>query len=368
MKKEYFRYLFILCTLMLIACRSQKETANVSTPTAMEQSTPTVKPLQTIENTSTPFVTSTSEYSIYEINPSLMGIVDDLPDLATSTSTKPIWIEVLCWTFTVPCDWTNYTLRRPYGNNIIQPEFSYEYREEFTTLIAEKIVATGTHEAYIALIEGQADIILVARAPSETELAAAESQGVALDIQPVALDAFVFIVNVQNPADNLSIEQVQDIYSGKITNWQDVGGLDQEIHPYQREADSGSQELMNTLVMKDKTMIDAPEMIQYSMAGPFIAIGQSPGNSEGDIQGLGYTVYFYAQNMALNDDIEFIGINGVEPTFVTIANGRYPLTSDVYVVIRNGEPINSSVVELRNWLLSDEGQRVIGFSGYVPIR
>jgi phosphate transport system substrate-binding protein len=229
----------------------------------------------------------------------------------------------------------------------------------------------GTHEAYLALINGDADIILVARAPSQDELNDAQAKDVAFDVQPIALDAFVFIVNSQNTVDNLSLEQLRQIYSARITNWKQVGGKDQEIHAYQREENSGSQELMSTLVMSGTPMIDAPEMIAYTMQGPFNAIGAPPylelPGEKGDVAGIGYSVYYYAKYMVTNDDVEFIGVNGVEPTSTTIRDRTYPLTTEVYAVVRKGLPPEDTAIQLRNWLLSSAGKLTIEYSGYVAI-
>jgi phosphate transport system substrate-binding protein len=108
----------------------------------------------------------------------------------------------------------------------------------------------GTHSAYLNLINGEADLILVARSPSMMEFELAQLSGVEFDIRPVALDAFVFIANENNPVDGLSLDEIQRIYTGELTNWDQVGGPEGEIHPYQRDEQSGSQQLMLSLVMK----------------------------------------------------------------------------------------------------------------------
>ena len=99
------------------------------------------------------------------------------------------------------------------------------------------------------------DLIVVTE-PSEEELELAAENGVELEVIPVVKEGFVFYVNASNPVDNLTQEQVQSIYSGEITNWKDVGGNDEEIVPYQRPVNSGSQTGMLSLVMKDKTLME----------------------------------------------------------------------------------------------------------------
>ena len=89
------------------------------------------------------------------------------------------------------------------------------------------------------------------------------------------IDALVFIVNPKNPVRNLTADQVRKIYTGEITNWKEVGGVDHAITPYIRDADSGSQEKMETLVMDGLTMIDGsrmPEIIGSQMASPYLQL------------------------------------------------------------------------------------------------
>ncbi len=218
----------------------------------------------------------------------------------------------------------------------------------------------GTHGSYINLIERQADFILVARPPSEDELQVARENGVELDVRPVALDAFVFLVNAGNPVDDLELETVRDIYAGRITRWTE-GDLDGEpIITYQRNRNSGSQELMEKLVMKGTPMVDSPEMILESMMGPINAVGE-------DRLGIGYSVYYYAVFILPSPQVKLIAIDGVAPTLANIADRNYPLTTEVYAVVRKDTPRDSTAVTLRDWLLTGEGQAVVAESGYVPL-
>jgi ABC-type phosphate transport system substrate-binding protein len=118
---------------------------------------------------------------------------------------------------------------------------------------------------------------------------------------------------------------------------------------------------MERLVMQGAPMMDSPEMILPSMIGPINAISDDP-------LGIGYSVYYYAVFIFPDEHVKLIGINGVFPTSENIADRSYPLTTEVYAVIREGMPKDSIAVLLRNWLLTDEGQAAIEESGYVPIR
>jgi phosphate transport system substrate-binding protein len=355
----------ILClTYALVACNNQpEEVATVPTAASTAVKTATSEPTNTQPTTTS---TPDSFYDKSHIRPEMQEIAENFPNIASSTSAKPLWNAVMCNIFAVPCNWFSIW---NFNTAEYRPEFSYQYSEEFMDFMNERTVKTGTHEAYISLINSEADIILTARQPSEDEINAAHANNVDLDVQPVALDAFVFIVNAHNPVDNLSLDQIRAIYSGEISNWSEVGGPDKEINIYQRDENSGSQELMKSLVMQDIPMVDAPNAVLYSMAGPYEVLSSGFSISEGgDVTGIAYTVYFYAKNIAKHSDIEFIGVNGVEPTQATIYNGRYPLTTEVYVVLRDNEPTDSIARQLRDWLLTEgQGQSVVGWSGYIPL-
>jgi phosphate transport system substrate-binding protein len=287
------------------------------------------------------------------------------PSVDGSTSTHPLQVLVACQFLDVPCDW-----QEPWpfeATRRIGPDLGYEGNPRAVERIFE-IRHSGTHGAYVNLIEGETDIILVARLPSEDELQAARDKGVVLDTMAVALDAFVFLVHVDNEVDVLELETIREIYAGGISSWADVmagagqgGEADQEMHPYQRNRNSGSQELMEALVMQGTPMVNAPNMLLESMMGPINAIGS-------DLLGIGYSVYFYATFINPGEKIKLIGVDGVLPTSETIADRSYPLTTEVYAVIREGAPRKSGAVELCDWLLTREGQTVVERSGYVPVR
>ena len=298
-------------------------------------------------------------------------IAADYPAVDGSTSAHPLQRFIACDILEVPCAWSEMSLDNVQRTILPAPEV--DINDEKARFI-ESIVHNGTHGGYMSVIEGQADFALVARAPSEDELQAADELNVPLDVQPVALDAFVFLVNVDNPVESLEIETIRRIFTGEITTWTELGVTidpdaegDEKIHAYQRNRNSGSQELMESLVMGELVMIDAPEMITTSMLGPLNAIGGNAWDGNGDTLGLGYSVYFYANFMFPHEYVRLVPIEGVAPTSENIAARTYPLFAEVSAVVREDMPADSTAVILRDWLLTDDGQSVIEASGYVPI-
>jgi len=221
-----------------------------------------------------------------------------------------------------------------------------------------------THSAYENLISGKADIIFVTE-PSADELDLAQKANIELEVVPIVKEAFVFLVNKQNPVDTISVKQLQEIYQGKIVNWTELGGPDKEIIPYQRPENSGSQTIMENIVMKGLKIMDAPKELKPAEMAGLIEVIASYDNSD---KALGYSVFYFANSMYNKETIKFVKVDGVEPTNETIKSGQYPYTSAYYAVIRKNEPKDSNARKLLAWLLSNEGQKLAEQSGYVPLR
>ncbi len=233
--------------------------------------------------------------------------------------------------------------------------------DEDTALL--NIVHTKTTGSFYALVEGNADLLLVYE-PSQDAYDVAESAGVKLDIQPIGLDAPVFLINDKNPIESLTHQQVVDIYAGKITNWKEVGGSDQPIIAYQRGETSGSQVMMKAQVMKDVPMMDAPVEMRPGEMGELIDVISSYRNTADSI---GYSVYYYVNNMYMQEGIKLLKVNGVMPCNETIASGEYPYRQPFYAVIRADEPADSPARQLFDWLQTDEGKALIEGAGYVAV-
>ena len=218
-----------------------------------------------------------------------------------------------------------------------------------------------THNAYVNLINGDTDLILVT-APSEDEKKLAEEKGIELEIVPIVKDAFVFFVNTDNPVENLTLEQIQNIYTGNIKNWKDVGGENEKILAYQRPQNSGSQSGMLELVMKGKKMMSpVTETISQTMED-IIDVISDYNNGKNAI---GYSYYYYATQMYTNDKMKMLAVDGIDPTYDNIKTGLYGLQTQYYAVIRKSEGQNSDARKLLNAMKSERGQDVAKEAGYV---
>lgn len=298
-----------------------------------------------------------------EQEPKLDVKFEDWPLTDCSTSTRPVRDLVAYKLLGVPYKWEEDWLSGT--TYIIQPDFngtksSFSYNDYL-----EKNLCSGTHGAYENLIESKTDVIIASRDISRNELKSANDAGVRIITEPLAIDALVFIVNQKNPVRNLSSDQVRKIYTGEITNWKEVGGVDHTITPYIRDTDSGSQEKMETLVMDGLTMIDGtymPEIIGSQMASPYLQI-------EMDEYGIGYTPFFYCTAMVRDlIKVNMLSIDGVAPSKESLQKNAYPFVSSIYATIRETENQESMAYKLFQFLFTKNGANMIDESGYIAIR
>ena len=218
--------------------------------------------------------------------------------------------------------------------------------------------------AYQSLIDREASLIFVTY-PSEDEFGRAEEEGVKLEIVPVTKDALVFLVNIDNPVESVTTEQLRDIYTGRITNWSEVGGLDESIIPFQRTPNSGSQTLMLKLLMEGKEPMEPPEEYIQEQMGDLVDAVSAYDNSRA---ALGYSMFYYVNNMYGNNRFKLLAVDGVKPVRDTITKDEYPMGTGYYAVIRENERAGSVARRLIGWLLTDEGQAVAIKAGYIPLR
>lgn len=218
-----------------------------------------------------------------------------------------------------------------------------------------------TTESFYALVDGRADMLLVYE-PSQDAWDYAREQGVALEVQAIGYDAPVFLINDGNPVESLTHDEIVGIYTGKITNWKDVGGDDLDIVAYQRVENSGSQVMMRAQVMQGAEMVDAPKEFRTSEMGELVDVIASYRNTANSI---GYSVYYYIDNMYMKEGIKLLKVNGVAPTNETIASGEYPYRQPFYAVIRADAKQDSPARRLYDWLATEEGRALVEAAGYV---
>jgi phosphate transport system substrate-binding protein len=203
---------------------------------------------------------------------------------------------------------------------------------------------TNTRGAYKDIVDGKCDLIICVQ-PSDEQIAYAAENGVEFEMVPIGHDAFVFIVNSNNPVNGITTDQIRGIYSGQITNWSELGGKNMPIAAMHRNEGSGSQTAL------EKLMGDTPLVPDYT------TLNGSP---------IGFSFRYYVTGMLAEGGVKMLAIDGVEPDIANIANGTYPVTSGIYAIYRKGET-NENVYKAVDFMLSPEGQKIVEESGYVPV-
>ena len=136
------------------------------------------------------------------------------------------------------------------------------------------------------------------------------------------------------------------------------------ITPFQRNAEAGSQTLMLKLVMGDTPMMEPPtEQIVLSMEGLVDAVR----GYDDDTGAIGYTVYYYANDMNMAQGLKVLSVDGVAPGADTIRSGEYPFLNPYYVVTSAQQVEGSPTDILFHWLLGAEGQSLVAHEGYVSV-
>lgn len=228
----------------------------------------------------------------------------------------------------------------------------------------ERVIMTNTLRAYDGLIAGERDVIFVAGA-SASQKEKAKAEGANLVFTPIGKEAFVFLTAKSNPIENLSYQQIKNIYSGKTAFWSTLGWKKGgQIIAFQRPEGSGSQTGLQNL-MGDIPLIAPQPLPDKNLVGTNSLMKQMSVEWKGVQPALGYSYKFYATVMYSNPDTKLLSVNGYAPTAENISNGNYPFVANFYAVT-NGEP-TGNVKTLIEWILSEEGQLLIEKTGYARI-
>ncbi|MBP1564640.1 MAG: leucine-rich repeat protein [Oscillospiraceae bacterium] len=217
-----------------------------------------------------------------------------------------------------------------------------------------------SNESFELLLSGENDLVFTDMI-SEQQKKIASDAGVELIFTPVAKEGLVFMVSKDNPVNSLTQEQIRDIFSGKITNWSEVGGNNKEIVVYQRNSDSLSQNYM-TKFMNGYSLADVPKSQCFTTISMLTSKVAANNNSS---LAIGYTVYSNAAKMLENmENVKFISVDGIKPSNETISDNSYPLLNDMYILYTN--EASEETVKFTQWAVSKEGQQLVLEGGYIP--
>lgn len=239
-----------------------------------------------------------------------------------------------------------------------------KYQSDHPT-VRISVTGGGSGTGIAALINGTVDIANASRQIKAEEIDQAKSNGVDPVEHIIARDAIAVIVNPKNPVNELTLQQISDMYSGKINNWSEVGGEDRPIVRLSRETNSGTHVYFLETVLrlgnsKDPTLFSRDTLLLPSSEGIIAEVRQNP-NAIG-YDGLGYV----PKDLKMIAIAEHQGGAYVLPSIATVNDKTYPIARDLYMYT-NGEP-TGLLKEYLDWIVSPEAQQIVADLGFVPVK
>ena len=210
----------------------------------------------------------------------------------------------------------------------------------------------GSGEGIKALLDKTTDIADSSREIKKEEIELAETRGVKPVAHVVAYDAIIPVVHPKNKVSNLSIDQLSQIYQGKITNWKEVGGADLKIVVISRDSSSGTFESWDHFVMKKAKVTPKAQMLASNGA---LVTAVAKNRYAIAYLGMGY----------VNKSVKAVQVNGVTASVKTALSKEYPFSRELYMYT-NGEP-TGDVAKFIAFVKSAEGQKIVAKEGFVPL-
>lgn len=220
------------------------------------------------------------------------------------------------------------------------------------------VTGGGTGVGISALMDGTTDIAMASRPIKFSEKMKVKSAGKEVEEVIVAYDALAVVVHPSNPVKQLTRQQLEDIFRGKITNWKQVGGDDRKIVVYSRETSSGTYEFFKESVLKNKNYMSS------SLSMPATgAIIQSVSQTKGAI---GYVGLAYLSPRVKSLSVSYDGKHFAPPTMESATDKSYPIVRPLYYYYNTEN--TGQVNPLISFILSPAGQEIIKKSGYIPVK
>lgn len=242
------------------------------------------------------------------------------------------------------------------GSNTIgeelAPRLIAEYKKEHPAIVFE-LESKGTAYGFGNLLAGPCDIAAASRVANQTELQLASSRGLELSEHVIGSYCVAVIVNAGSPVENLTRDQVRDIFTGAVQNWKDVGGPDAQIRLYIRDPISGTHLGFRELAMENQPYGPNPNVFT-NYAGITQAVAQ-------DANGIGYS----SLDLANKAGIKAVSIGGVAPTGAAVKTNQYPYARVLRLYTKKGKE-TLAVSEFVQFVESARGQVIVEQMGFVP--
>ena len=213
---------------------------------------------------------------------------------------------------------------------------------------------TGSGDGAAALVDGRCQIATMSRYMKPAEYQKAVEKNIMPCVHTVAMDGVCVVVHPSNPVKALMRNQLKDIYTGKTTNWKDVGGPDMPIVVISRDTSSGTYEVFAEKVLgKDKMS----EKVEYVNANP-----QAHARVKSTAGAIGYIGLGF-----LDASVKAVTVDGVMPSRKTIANGVYPISRPLFFFTNGYPELGTTLHAFCTFFLTEKGQEIIEAKGFVPL-
>jgi phosphate transport system substrate-binding protein len=219
--------------------------------------------------------------------------------------------------------------------------------------VSIQVTGGGSGTGISALINGTTDICNSSRSMKKSEVKKLKERYGSTGVEiPCAKDGITVYLNESNSVSNLTIEQLRKIYTGKITNWSEVGGNNAKIVMYSRENNSGTYVYFKENVLNNQDYSPSCQNLPGTAAVVNAVMK--------DANGIGYGGHGYSKG------VKICTVNGVEPTETNVKSGKYPISRSLFMYLRNRP--TGEMKTFIDWVLGSEGQAIVNEIGYFPLK
>lgn len=233
------------------------------------------------------------------------------------------------------------------------------YERQIDPNVRIEIQQTGSSSGIMSVSEGISQIAMTSRDLTEKEKESGLSE------IKIALDGIILIINNDNNINNLTMDQIKKIFSGEITNWNEVGGHDGKIIVISRENGSGTKASFEELTNLKKQVIKGDKIYMGSLISKDALFENNAGAIKSDVM--------YSKNMIgyisignLDKSVKALSVDGFKCLENTVKNGEYKIARPFKLAV-NFDNLDETSKDFINYILSDEGQKIVSKSGYISV-
>lgn len=216
------------------------------------------------------------------------------------------------------------------------------------------ISESGSGNGVKSLMNKACDIANMSRFMKDAEFKSCVDKGIRPVAHVVAFDGLAVIVNPKNTVQALSMKQISDIYTGKISNWKELGGEDAKIVIVSRDTNSGTYETFNELVLKKAPVAKDAEYVGSN--------GQARTRVNTTKNAIAYVGLGFA-----DDSVKTLSVNGILPNAKSVSSGKYPIARPLFMFTDGYPKMGSDVYNFVTIHLSKEGREIVSDLGYIPV-